>query len=101
MNDPELPPPGLRVFFWLATTLMFAPAAAARNPVAYPGAGKTRRVAEPHLHDVEIGWVVARLLRSLASRVMNYGTCPFKIFMSIAASMLPPEMMHTTVPEPA
>ncbi len=93
--------PGPRVFFWLATTLMFAPAAAARNQVAYPGAGKTRRVAEPRLHEVEIGWVVAGLLRSLPSRVINYGTCPLKIFVSIAASMLPPEMMHTTVPSPA
>ncbi len=99
--DPELPRGGARMFLWLATTLMFAPAAAARNPVTYPGVGKTRRVAEARLHEVEIGWVVARLLRSLPSRVMNYGTCPFKIVRSIAASMLPPEMMHTTVPEPA
>lgn len=81
--------------------LMFTPAAAARNPVAYPGAGKTRRVAKPRLHKVEIEWDVAGLLRSLPSRVMDYGTCPLNILVSIAASMLPPEMMHTIVPGPA
>ncbi len=80
---------------------MFAPAAAALSQVVYPGAGKTKRAAEPRLHEVEIGWVVAGLLRSLLNRVMNYGTCPLKIFVSTAASMLPPEMMHTIVPEPA
>ncbi len=92
---------GREFYFWLATTLMFALGAAVRSQVAYPGVGKTRKVAEARLHEVEIGWVVAGLLRPLLSRVINYGTCPLKIFVSIAASMLPPEMMHTTVPEPA
>ncbi len=101
MNDPELPRGGARIFLWLATMLMFTPGAAARNPVAYPGVGKTRKGAEARPHEVEIGWVVAGLLRSLPSRLMDYGTCPLNIFESIAASMLPPEMMHTTVPEPA
>src|ERR1700693_647925 len=34
-------------------------------------------------------------------RGKDYGTSPFKIFASLAGSMLPPEMTQTTLPAPA